>query len=45
MPRTVDHDQRRSVILKAFVAVAAREGLHAVSLRAVAAEADELTGH
>lgn len=40
MPRTVDHDQRRSVILRAFVAVAAREGLHAVSLRAVATEAD-----
>ncbi|MGQ7792486.1 TetR/AcrR family transcriptional regulator [Faunimonas sp. B44] len=39
MPRTVDHDQRRSVILKAFIAVAARAGLHAVSLRAVAAEA------
>jgi AcrR family transcriptional regulator len=39
MPRTVDHDQRRSMILKAFIAVAAREGLHAVSLRAVAAEA------
>lgn len=39
MPRTVDHDQRRSRILKAFIAVASREGLHAVSLRAVAAEA------
>lgn len=39
MPRTVDHDQRRSMILKAFMAVAAREGLHTVSLRAVAAEA------
>lgn len=39
MPRTVDHDQRRSMILEAFMAVAAREGLHAVSLRAVAAEA------
>lgn len=39
MPRTVDHDQRRSVILKAFFAVAARDGLQTVSLRAVAAEA------
>ena len=26
MPRTVDHDQRRSMVLKAFMAVAAREG-------------------
>ncbi|MEJ2411280.1 MAG: TetR family transcriptional regulator C-terminal domain-containing protein [Novosphingobium sp.] len=39
MPRTVDHEERRSMILEAFMAVAAREGLHAVSLRAVAAEA------
>lgn len=40
MPRTVDHDERRSMILEAFMRVAAREGLHAVSLRAVAAEAN-----
>lgn len=39
MPRTVDHDERRSMILDAFVSVAAREGLHAVSLRSVAGEA------
>lgn len=40
MPRTVDHDERRSMILEAFMRVAAREGLHCVSLRAVAAEAN-----
>ncbi len=39
MPRTVDHDERRSMILEAFMRLAAREGLHAVSLRGVAAEA------
>ncbi|KZE34493.1 TetR family transcriptional regulator C-terminal domain-containing protein [Chelatococcus daeguensis] len=39
MPRTVDHDERRSTILEAFVAVAVREGLHAVSMRSVAVEA------
>lgn len=39
MPRTVDHEQRRSMILKAFRRVAVRDGLHAVSLRAVAQEA------
>ncbi|UYZ08986.1 TetR family transcriptional regulator C-terminal domain-containing protein [Agrobacterium salinitolerans] len=39
MPRTVDHEERRSMILGAFIRVAAREGLHAVSLRGVAAEA------
>ena len=39
MPRTVDHEERRSKILEAFMAVAAREGLHATSLRAVAVEA------
>tara|TARA_B100000749_G_scaffold265593_1_gene240819 strand:+ start:389 stop:1030 length:642 start_codon:yes stop_codon:yes gene_type:complete len=39
MPRTVDHEERRSMILGAFMRVAAREGLHAVSLRGVAAEA------
>lgn len=39
MPRTVDHGERRSTILEAFVRVAAREGLASVSLRAVAAEA------
>lgn len=39
MPRTVDHEERRSMILEAFMRVATREGLHAVSLRGVAAEA------
>lgn len=40
MPRTVDHEERRSTILEAFMRVAARDGLHSVSLRGVAAEAD-----
>lgn len=39
MPRTVDHEERRSEILEAFVRVASREGLASVSLRAVAIEA------
>lgn len=39
MPRTVDHGERRSTILEAFVRVAAREGLASLTLRAVAAEA------
>ena len=39
MPRTVDHEERRSKILEAFVRVATREGLASVSLRAVAIEA------
>ncbi|MFA5708016.1 MAG: TetR/AcrR family transcriptional regulator [Mycolicibacterium sp.] len=39
MPRTVDHGQRRAVIAEAVVRVAGREGLHAVTMRAVAAEA------
>ncbi|MEO3388287.1 TetR/AcrR family transcriptional regulator [Mesorhizobium sp. CAU 1741] len=39
MPRTVDHEERRSEILEAFVRVATREGLASVSLRAVAIEA------
>ena len=39
MPRTVDHEERRSMILEAFVRVAAREGLASLTLRAVAAEA------
>ncbi len=40
MPKTVNHNERRSMILEAFVAVAVREGLHAVSMRTVAAEAE-----
>jgi len=39
MPRRVDHEERRSKILEALISVATREGLHAVSLRSVAAEA------
>ncbi|OXM72518.1 MULTISPECIES: TetR/AcrR family transcriptional regulator [Amycolatopsis] len=39
MPKTVDHAQRRAQIAEALVRVAAREGLHAVTMRAVAAEA------
>lgn len=39
MPKTVDHHKRRAMILDALFAVAARQGLHAASLRAVAAEA------
>ncbi|MEV0054089.1 TetR family transcriptional regulator C-terminal domain-containing protein [Saccharopolyspora shandongensis] len=39
MPKTVDHDQRRAQIAEGLVRVAAREGLHAVTMRSVAAEA------
>lgn len=39
MPRTVDHDERRAQLADALARVAARDGLHAVSMRAVAAEA------
>ncbi|WP_019201072.1 TetR/AcrR family transcriptional regulator [Tsukamurella sp. 1534] len=39
MPRTVDHDERRAQLSDALARVAAREGLHAVSMRSVAAEA------
>ncbi|WP_431982307.1 TetR/AcrR family transcriptional regulator [Streptomyces qinglanensis] len=39
MPKRVDHTQRRAHIADALVRVAARDGLHAVTLRAVAAEA------
>ncbi|WP_040793621.1 TetR/AcrR family transcriptional regulator [Nocardia paucivorans] len=39
MPRTVDHTARRAQIADALVRVAARDGLHAVSMRSVAAEA------
>ncbi|MQA11775.1 MAG: TetR family transcriptional regulator [Pseudonocardiaceae bacterium] len=39
MPRTVDHAERRAHIAEALVRVAGREGLHAVTMRAVAAEA------
>ncbi|UEA85324.1 TetR/AcrR family transcriptional regulator [Tsukamurella paurometabola] len=39
MPRSVDHDERRAEIADALARVAARDGLHAVSMRSVAAEA------
>lgn len=39
MPRTVDHTTRRAAIADALVRVAARDGLHTVTMRAVAAEA------
>ncbi|MFC4373224.1 TetR/AcrR family transcriptional regulator [Nocardia halotolerans] len=38
MPRTVDHVQRRTDIAEAVVQVAIRDGLHGVTIRAVAAE-------
>jgi AcrR family transcriptional regulator len=38
VPKTVDHGERRTHIIDALVRVAAREGLHAVTMRAVAAE-------
>jgi len=40
VPRTVDHAQRRTHIVDALLRLAQREGLHAVSMRAVAVEAD-----
>lgn len=39
MPKTVDHDARRAQIADALIRLAAREGLHAATMRAVAAEA------
>lgn len=39
MPRSADHDQRRTQIIDALVRVAARQGLHEVTMRSVAAEA------
>ncbi|PXY17056.1 TetR/AcrR family transcriptional regulator [Prauserella flavalba] len=39
MPRTVDHEERRAHIADALVRVAGRDGLHAVTMRAVATEA------
>ncbi|MBV2365195.1 TetR/AcrR family transcriptional regulator [Streptomonospora nanhaiensis] len=39
MPRTVDHAQRRTQIIEALLRVAGRDGLHAVTMRSVAAEA------
>lgn len=39
MPRTVDHQQRRTQIIEALVRVAGSTGLHTVTMRSVAAEA------
>ncbi|ASR35879.1 TetR family transcriptional regulator [Prauserella marina] len=39
MPRTVDHAERRSMIISALLRIAGRNGLHTVTLRGVAAEA------
>lgn len=39
MPRTADHDERRAQIADALVHIAASEGLHAVTMRSVAAKA------
>lgn len=39
MPRTVNHGERRKQILEGLVRVAGRAGLHAVTMRSVAAEA------
>ncbi|WP_156753630.1 TetR/AcrR family transcriptional regulator [Actinokineospora pegani] len=39
MPRVVDHEQRRAGLAAAVVRVAARDGLHAATMRSVAAEA------
>lgn len=39
MPRTADHAQRRAQIIEGLVRVATRDGLHAATMRAVAAEA------
>lgn len=39
MPKIVDHDARRGQIVDAMIRVAARTGLHTVTMRSVAAEA------
>ncbi|MBT2415039.1 TetR/AcrR family transcriptional regulator [Streptomyces sp. ISL-12] len=39
MPRTADHAQRRAQIIDGLVRLATRSGLHAVTMRSVAAEA------
>lgn len=39
MPRTADHAQRRTQVIDGLVRVATRDGVHAVTMRAVAAEA------
>ncbi|WIM98475.1 TetR/AcrR family transcriptional regulator [Actinoplanes oblitus] len=44
MPKIVDHDQRRSEIVEAFLTVVARDGLSAATTRAIAAELNIGTG-
>src|SRR5918998_1985719 len=44
MPKIVDHEQRREELAAAVWRLASREGLEAVTLRAVAAEAGWSTG-
>ena len=44
MPKLVDHDARREAIAEALWRVAERDGVEAISLRAVAAEAGWSTG-
>lgn len=44
MPRLVDHDDRKDVLARAVWALVARHGLEAVSMRAVAAQADVSVG-
>ncbi|MCF3119040.1 TetR/AcrR family transcriptional regulator [Streptomyces arenae] len=39
MPKIVDHAERRVLIIEGLVRLAGREGLHAVTMRSVAAEA------
>ncbi len=44
MPRTIDHEERRRLIGEAVWRIVLREGVGAVSLRTVAAEADLVLG-
>ncbi|WP_229074159.1 TetR/AcrR family transcriptional regulator [Actinoplanes sp. DH11] len=44
MPKIVDHDQRRSEIVEAYLTVVARDGLPGATSRAVAAELNVGTG-
>ena len=44
MPKIVDHEQRRSELAAAVWRLASRDGLEAVTLRAVSAEAGWSTG-
>ncbi|BCY07019.1 TetR/AcrR family transcriptional regulator [Actinoplanes sp. L3-i22] len=44
MPKIVDHDQRRSEIIEAFLTVVSRDGLAAATSRAIAAELNIGTG-